>query len=61
MRVLLVVMTIGFVLDVIPATAQNGQGCIQWCQTNKCSAGRAKPQICMGNCIAACQRKVKSK
>jgi hypothetical protein len=55
LRTSLIIVTLGLTLGLDAAYAQNGQGCQQWCQTNKCAGGMQSGN-CLSNCVAACQK-----
>jgi hypothetical protein len=64
-RMLLIAVAISLTAGVLPASAQGGGGCQQWCRNGPCSnggVGRAPGSpVCMQECVAKCQQKQKSK
>ncbi len=53
---LIIIMALGL-MGLDTAYAQSGQGCQQWCQTNRCNGGMQTGN-CLSNCVAACQQKM---
>lgn len=60
LRIALIIVTLGWAFGLDGAYAQNGQGCLQWCQANRC-AGGMQTGNCLSTCVAACQKKFKTK
>jgi hypothetical protein len=60
LRAILVIAAIGAVMGAIPASAQGGGSCQQWCAQNRCVGGMgyaAGGAGCMAKCVPACQAK----
>jgi hypothetical protein len=62
MRVLLAAVAMSLVC-VLPASAQGGGGCAEWCRVNRCTGGLAASMgaTCINKCVAACEAKRKGK
>jgi hypothetical protein len=61
LRIFLMAIVFSLMAAVVPASAQNGAGCTEWCRVNRClggSAGGAANPRCMNACVAACQAKM---
>lgn len=56
-RISLIIVTAALVLGLDAAHAQDGQGCQQWCQANRCNGGMQTGN-CQSNCVAACKQKM---
>jgi len=63
MRVLLAAVAMSLVASVLPASAQGGGGCAEWCRVNRCTGGIAASMgaTCINRCVAACEAKRKGK
>jgi len=63
MRVLIAAVAMSLVASVLPASAQGGGGCADWCRVNRCTGGIAASMgaTCINRCVAACEAKRKGK
>jgi hypothetical protein len=63
MRSLLAAVAMSLVASVLPASAQGGGGCAEWCRINRCTGGISANmgQVCINKCTAACEAKRKGK
>jgi len=63
MRVLLAAVAICLAASALPASAQGGGGCPEWCRVNRCTGGLAASMgaTCINKCVAACEAKKKGK
>jgi hypothetical protein len=63
MRILLAAIAMSFVASALPASAQSGGGCTEWCRANRCTGGLSANmgQTCINKCVAACEAKRKGK
>lgn len=62
-RLFLTALALSLIAGVFTASAQGSGGCTQWCRVNRCSGGMVSGSapVCMSQCVAACQKKMKSK
>jgi hypothetical protein len=64
-RTFLTAVVISFMAGVLPASAQGGGGCDQYCRNGPCAGGGVNRMpgspICMRQCMEACQKKSKTK
>jgi hypothetical protein len=59
LRPFLIAVAIALLAGVLPASAQGGGSCAEWCRANRCTGGLSgnMQPVCMNKCIPACEQK----